>query len=99
MDSDFDNVTWATESDGQLDRPESRDHSSALSINGNRQPSGPPPPRPLADSVDLGGIGSGFLECDVGSPLKENDGTKDSYVSYEITTHVGLPSVMACFGG
>lgn len=46
----------------------------------------------LADRVDLGGIGDGRLECTVEAPLKENDGTKDAYVSYMVTTHVCLQS-------
>lgn len=42
-----------------------------------------------ADEVDLAGIGlDGTLDCVVDSPIKENDGTKDAYVSYKITTHV-----------
>lgn len=42
-----------------------------------------------ADAVDLAGIGeSGVLDCNVGNPRKENDGTKDAYVSYEIATSV-----------
>lgn len=41
-----------------------------------------------ADGVDLAGIGDGTLECTVDTPLKENDGTKDAYVSYLITTNV-----------
>lgn len=44
---------------------------------------------PLADAVDLAGIGDGMLECSVDAPLKENDGTKDAYISYLVTTHVG----------
>ena len=43
-----------------------------------------------ADAVDLAGIGEGRLECTVEKPLKENDGTKDAYVSYQVTTHVRL---------
>lgn len=42
-----------------------------------------------ADALDLAGIGiDGILDCTVDSPLKENDGSKDAYVSYKITTHV-----------
>ena len=44
---------------------------------------------PLADAVDLAGIGDGVLECRVDTPHKENDGTKDAYISYLVTTHVG----------
>ena len=48
-----------------------------------------------ADGVDLAGIGvDGTLEVTVDTPLKENDGTKDAYVSYLVSTHVpqSLPS-------
>lgn len=42
-----------------------------------------------ADALDLAGIGiEGTLDCTVDSPLKENDGSKDAYVSYRVTTHV-----------
>jgi sorting nexin-4 len=42
-----------------------------------------------ADAVDLAGIGvDGLLDCRVDTPLKENDGTKDAYVSYLVTTNV-----------
>lgn len=49
-----------------------------------------------ADEVDLAGIGrDGILEVTVDAPLKENDGTKDAYVSYLVTTHVGNPTLPA----
>ena len=44
-----------------------------------------------ADVMDLAGLDGGTLECTVGQPIKENDGTKDAYVSYLVTTKV-------CFG-
>jgi sorting nexin-4 len=44
-----------------------------------------------ADALDLAGVGEATLECTVTSPIKENDGTKDAYVSYLVTTNVGLP--------
>lgn len=37
---------------------------------------------------DPHGLGRERLECQVGSPLKENDGSKDAFISYLITTHV-----------
>ncbi|KID94931.1 Phox-like protein, partial [Metarhizium majus ARSEF 297] len=37
--------------------------------------------------LDPHGLGSEKLECTVGSPLKENDGSKDAFISYLITTH------------
>lgn len=34
-------------------------------------------------------LGDGhILDCTVGTPIKENDGSKDAFVSYLITTHV-----------
>ncbi|KAI5285394.1 intercellular trafficking and secretion [Ascosphaera acerosa] len=33
-------------------------------------------------------LDDGVLECTVDAPLKENDGTKDAYISYLVTTHV-----------
>lgn len=33
-------------------------------------------------------LGGERLECTVGTPIKENDGTKDAFVSYLITTNV-----------
>ncbi len=48
-----------------------------------------------ADNVDLAGIGrDGTLEVTVDSPLKENDGTKDAYVSYLVTTHVSCTNLL-----
>ena len=35
-------------------------------------------------------FGGEILECTVSHPVKENDGTKDAYVSYLITTNVGF---------
>lgn len=40
---------------------------------------------------DPGHAGGEILECVVSEPRKENDGTKDAYVSYLITTTVGFP--------
>lgn len=47
-----------------------------------------------ADDLDLAGVGTATLECTVTQPMKENDGTKDAYVSYLVTTTVCLPSAM-----
>lgn len=41
-------------------------------------------------SLDHGHTGGEILECVVSEPHKENDGTKDAYTSYMITTNVGL---------
>lgn len=97
---DFDNVSWKHDADSDVSRPttsgtdveeshryESYDHDA----NGKRRMSSAheePQAGPLADAVDLAGIGDGVLECRVDSPLKENDGTKDAYISYLVTTNV-----------
>jgi len=41
-----------------------------------------------ADAMDLAGVGHSTMECTVTHPLKENDGSKDAYVSYEVITRV-----------
>jgi sorting nexin-4 len=41
-----------------------------------------------ADAMDLAGVGEAKLECTVTQPLKENDGSKDAYMSYLVTTIV-----------
>lgn len=96
MDNDFDSVSWRNEPDDDLSRPDTagpsdnadRDFSSS---NGKRRMSTPPPQAGRnADAVDLAGIGDGRLDCTVDSPKKENDATKDAYVSYLVTTHVRL---------
>lgn len=51
---------------------------------------------PAADAMDLAGLDGGSLECTVTQPIKENDGTKDAYVSYLVTTKVcPLPMAVA----
>ena len=94
----FDSVQWERDRDG---RP-SEDSTSASgfpaqsalpdrSVNHGRSRSTTDEPQAgeNADAVDLAGIGpEGILECTVDTPLKENDGTKDAYVSYLISTHV-----------
>lgn len=51
----------------------------------------------MAGDTGLGGeeigahaLGPERLDCTVTSPIKENDGTKDAFVSYLITTEVSL---------
>jgi sorting nexin-4 len=51
----------------------------------------PQHPEGIADPLDLAGTGGGVLECHVSLPIKENEGTKDVFVSYLVTTNVTLP--------
>ena len=93
MDNDFDSVSWQNEPDNDGSRPHnSRSHDKyGQSPSGKRKASsGSAQAGHHADDVDLAGIGDGRLDCRVDTPLKENDGTKDAYVSYLVTTHVGL---------
>ncbi|PSS08655.1 hypothetical protein M430DRAFT_54033 [Amorphotheca resinae ATCC 22711] len=61
--------------------------------NGRRH-SSPPVNQPGrgADALDVAGLEGGTLECTVTQPMKENDGTKDAYVSYLVTTTTTFPS-------
>ena len=99
--ADFDSVSWRNEAEINTSHPIPTEHSHEATLparisNGKRRLSSQHQHHELqagklAQPVDLGGIGDGILECTVGSPLKENDGTKDAYVSYLITTTVSLP--------
>lgn len=100
--ADFDSVSWPNEPEVSAGRQNIEETSSETTLpnrmsNGKRRMSSHQQHQRheaqaghLAEPVDLGGIGDGILECTVSSPLKENDGTKDAYVSYLITTTVGL---------
>ncbi len=98
MDNDFDSVSWQNdEPENEVSRP-----STALTAepgepvyransSGKREASYPPNQAgDQADAVDLAGIGEARLDLKVDTPLKENDGTKDAYVSYLVTTQVRL---------
>ncbi|KAJ5416040.1 hypothetical protein PENPOL_c006G10498 [Penicillium polonicum] len=98
---DFDSVSWKHDPDSDLSRPTTASTDAAEpsethhDSNGKRRMSSAqeePQAGPLADAVDLAGIGDGVLECQVDSPLKENDGTKDAYISYLVTTHTDFKS-------
>lgn len=98
---DFDSVSWRHEPDSDVSRPttsgtdaEEEPYGYGHDVNGKRRMSSAQENTqagPMADAVDLAGIGDGVLECRVDSPLKENDGTKDAYISYLVTTQVGGP--------
>ena len=91
----FDSVQWTREQEVQDESPNQSSFSPSRSLpvrtNSRRSESMSSEPQAGndADAVDLAGIGAdGSLECTVDTPLKENDGTKDAYVSYLVTTHV-----------
>ena len=91
MDNDFDSVSWQNEPDSEVSRPNTAEPHGTYGISptGKRKVSSESAQAGHnADRVDLAGIGNGRLDCVVGTPLKENDGTKDAYVSYLVTTTV-----------
>lgn len=97
MDNDFDSISWRNDPGSDSSRPNTAGPSDSDDRNGRGNPGGKrsesissPPVGENADGVDLGGIGNGRLDCTVNTPLKENDGTKDAYISYLVTTHVGV---------
>jgi sorting nexin-4 len=92
---DFSNVSWQNDPAGRgagssVASPRGEGEGAGPGANGKRQGSTGQIGR-SADAMDLAGVGDGVLECTVTSPIKENDGTKDAYVSYLVTTNVCLP--------
>ena len=95
----FNSVTWEREDqpNGESDPPATTP-SRTSSIVPIRSPSSKRRQNssdeaqagPDADGVDLAGVGDGVLECTVDTPMKENDGTKDAYMSYLVTSHVSV---------
>ncbi|KAG8526961.1 intercellular trafficking and secretion [Bacidia gigantensis] len=93
MDNDFDSVSWQNEPDSDVSRPNTSQGDPGAGASGKRKASsGSAQAGYQADGVDLAGIGEGRLDCKVDAPLKENDGTKDAYVSYLVTTHTDFAS-------
>lgn len=96
MADDFSNVSWQNDPRSGISRTnssrsvEERNGVGGSSSNGMRQDgnSNAPHPEGIDDPLDLAGVGGGTLECTVSSPIKENEGTKDVFVSYLVTTHV-----------
>jgi sorting nexin-4 len=91
-DDSFANVSWQSDPNAP---PTTNLSRSAISPrmepqeaqNGKRRGSGGQLGHNALD-LDLAGVGEGVLECTVTSPIKENDGSKDAYVSYLVTTNV-----------
>lgn len=106
MDNDFDSISWRNDPESDSSRPNTAGPSDADDRNGRGNAGGKRsesisslPVGESADGVDLGGIGNGRLDCTVDTPLKENDGTKDAYISYLVTTHVGVLMNQCCKTG
>lgn len=92
----FANVSWQSDSAGQgasLSSPTpGLDNGGAAVGAPDDGRHGDGQPARNADPLDLAGMEGGVLECTVSSPIKENDGSKDAYVSYLVTTNVSIPN-------
>lgn len=71
----FSNVSWSEHVHEQTSRPVPPAEEPGHTMDPARAPES---------------LGSERLQCAVGSPIKENDGSKDAFVSYLITTNVRL---------
>ncbi|KAK7418252.1 intercellular trafficking and secretion [Neonectria punicea] len=79
---DFSNVSWTEHVHEQTSRNASVPDDAGHTLDG--------PGTSLKH--DAPSLGPETLECVVGTPIKENDGTKDAFVSYMITTNSTFPS-------
>jgi hypothetical protein len=97
MDNDFDSVSWQNDEPGAESQPSAASkiepgepvygaNASGKRKNNHNQAG------EQADAVDLAGVEDAFLNLKVDCPLTENNGTKDAYVSYLVTTKVRLGS-------
>jgi len=95
MDHDtFSNISWHSEQDA------GPAEASTITTSHGTSSSDPPPRNTRleggrtveGEDANLEPVRGGeILECSVSDPHKENDGTKDAYVSYQINTHVPFP--------
>ncbi|KAL5340793.1 hypothetical protein BJX70DRAFT_94709 [Aspergillus crustosus] len=102
MDNDdFDSVSWRHGPDSDVSRPTTSGTDAEEPPESRRDPNGKRrmssaseagQAGPHADALDLAGVGDGVLECRVDSPMKENEGTKDAYISYLVTTNTDFKS-------
>lgn len=95
MADEFDSVSWQNEGDSENERqnptPISEPEHPVYGANSSGKRKAKQSPNQAgstADAVDLAGIGNGRLDCTVDTPMKENGGTKDAYISYLVTTNV-----------
>lgn len=96
MDNDdFANVSWQSDSsakgkgrDSGAHKPDQDRPFSPESMNGKSRGGSAGVLGRNTDELDLAGVGDAVLECTVTQPIKENDGSKDAYVSYLVTTEV-----------
>ncbi|KAK4129664.1 hypothetical protein N657DRAFT_90122 [Parathielavia appendiculata] len=91
LDQDnFSNISWHSEQNQDSPGPStsaSRDPAHSPNYSNDR-----PDGHRTGNERDHGHPGGEILDCTVSEPHKENDGTKDAYVSYLITTNTTFPS-------
>ncbi|KZF25927.1 vacuolar targeting protein Atg24 [Xylona heveae TC161] len=100
--NDFNAVPWHNDPESDAERPASavstgtEGHGdSSHDPHGKRRMSAAEEQEQQSDHAqarDPTGLGEGTLECTVDKPQKENDGTKDAFVSYLVTTHTDFKS-------
>ncbi len=96
MADQFSHVSWQNDLRSTTSRKttessiEDQEIAGSSNVNGMRHGigSGAQHQEGISDPLDLAGVGDGILECTVTAPVKENDGTKDVFVSYLVTTNV-----------
>src|SRR5438045_854851 len=95
---DFDNVSWHNDRASDSPQPNPRRVSGEEEFISTHDSNGKNVSgrtgRNAAEAMDLACIGDGRLDCTVSSPQKENDGTKDAFVSYLVSTQVSSLSLI-----
>lgn len=87
LDQDnFSNVSWHSERGDHLNHHSPSSRADGPMEESNDGMSGEPGLR--GEDIGAHSLGPEQLECSVTSPVKENDGTKDAFVSYLVTTQV-----------
>lgn len=82
----FSNVSWQSDLGESGTGPSSR--AADPMEDANNGMTGEPDLH--GEEIGAHALGPELLDCAVTSPIKENDGTKDAFVSYLITTEVSL---------
>jgi sorting nexin-4 len=78
----FSNISWHSE---QAARGQSSSSAAEDNVNDPAARNGH---QDMDPELDPAGLGAEVLDCVVSHPVKEGDGTKDAFVSYQISTHV-----------
>jgi len=86
LDQDnFSNISWHSDQNPDAAGPSTSHGRSSHGHSHNRSDDR----TGHGHDLEAGHSSGEILECIVSEPHKENDGTKDTYVSYLITTNVG----------